>query len=71
MKFEGYSDKGATDKKKLFNVFKDGDAYFNSGDLLSMDAEGFYYWSDRVGDTFRWRGENVSTAEVEQAIGGE
>jgi fatty-acyl-CoA synthase len=68
LKWEGYSDKAASEKKILRNVFVEGDSYFNSGDLLSKDAEGLFYWSDRVGDTFRWRGENVSTAEVELAV---
>lgn len=66
-RFDGYSDKAATSKKVLTNVFKDGDSYFNSGDLLST-KDGYYYWSDRVGDTFRWKGENVATTEVENAI---
>ena len=70
LKWDGYSDKAASEKKLLSNVFSEGDQYFNSGDLLYKDEEGFYYWSDRVGDTFRWRGENVSTAEVEQKIMG-
>jgi fatty-acyl-CoA synthase len=66
-RFEGYSDKTATNKKILANVFKDGDSYFNSGDLLSS-KDGYYFWSDRVGDTFRWKGENVATTEVENAL---
>ena len=56
-RFDGYSDSAATSKKLLTNVLKQGDCYFNSGDLLYRDSEGFYYWSDRVGDTFRWKGE--------------
>lgn len=56
-RFDGYSDSAATSKKLLTNVLKQGDCYFNSGDLLYRDGEGFYYWSDRVGDTFRWKGE--------------
>ena len=67
-RFEGYSDAEATKKKILFDVFKKGDKYFNTGDLMRRDSNGFYYWSDRVGDTFRWKGENVSTAEVVQAV---
>lgn len=63
-RFDGYSDQSATSKKVLHDVFEKGDAYFNSGDLLSRDAFGFFYWADRVGDTFRWKGENVATTEV-------
>lgn len=66
-RFDGYSDKAATNKKLLANVFKDGDSYFNTGDLLSCQ-DGYYFWSDRVGDTFRWKGENVATTEVENAL---
>jgi acyl-CoA synthetase (AMP-forming)/AMP-acid ligase II len=63
-RFDGYSDPSATSKKVLRDVFVKGDAYFNSGDLLSRDAFGFFFWADRVGDTFRWKGENVATTEV-------
>lgn len=54
----------ATSKKIGANLFSPGDKYFLSGDLLKQDAWGFYFWHDRIGDTFRWKGENVSTAEV-------
>jgi fatty-acyl-CoA synthase len=63
-RFDGYSDAEASRKKILQNVFRDGDTYFNSGDLLRRDWFGFFFWSDRVGDTFRWKGENVATTEV-------
>lgn len=66
--YDGYSDEAATQKKILRNLFKPGDAYFNSGDLLRMDEEGYLYFCDRTGDTFRWKGENVSTTEVESTI---
>ncbi|XP_030586852.1 very long-chain acyl-CoA synthetase-like [Archocentrus centrarchus] len=63
--FVGYArDLQQTEKKKLHNVFKKGDLYFNTGDLLHIDEDNFIYFSDRVGDTFRWKGENVATAEV-------
>jgi acyl-CoA synthetase (AMP-forming)/AMP-acid ligase II len=68
-RFEGYTDSAASQKKLLHNVVKSGDCYFNSGDLLSRDSEGFFYWCDRVGDTYRWHAENVSTAEVSQTLG--
>jgi fatty-acyl-CoA synthase len=66
--FEGYLDAGASEKKILRNVFKPGDAWMRSGDLMRKDARGFFYFVDRVGDSFRWKGENVATAEVAQAI---
>uniref|UniRef100_A0A3P9DRG4 long-chain-fatty-acid--CoA ligase n=1 Tax=Maylandia zebra TaxID=106582 RepID=A0A3P9DRG4_9CICH len=63
--FIGYvRDMKQTEKKKLRNVFKKGDLYFNTGDLLRIDEDNFMYFHDRVGDTFRWKGENVATAEV-------
>lgn len=66
--FAGYADKTASDKKMVRNVKKEGDCYFNTGDILVMDHFGYFYFKDRTGDTFRWRGENVSTAEVEGVI---
>lgn len=72
--FEGYTDKEATEKKVLRDVFKDGDAYFNTGDLIKTVDAGFafglkhYQFVDRVGDTFRWKGENCSTNEVGEII---
>ncbi|KAM4747061.1 long-chain fatty acid transport protein 2-like [Rhinophrynus dorsalis] len=68
--FAGYAGEEAqTEKKKLRNVFRKGDLYFNSGDLLMIDKEGFIYFQDRVGDTFRWKGENVATTEVADIVG--
>ncbi|KAI9482511.1 hypothetical protein BDB00DRAFT_965736 [Zychaea mexicana] len=65
--FTGYYDnKTATDKKVLRNVFKKGDMYFRSGDLITLDRDGFWNFNDRLGDTFRWHSENVSTTEVAQ-----
>jgi fatty-acyl-CoA synthase len=66
--FEGYSNKADSDKKILRDVFKRGDAWFRTGDLMRRDAHGYFYFVDRVGDTFRWKGENVSTSEVEQVL---
>ncbi|XP_047625400.1 long-chain fatty acid transport protein 2 [Phacochoerus africanus] len=68
--FNGYAGgKTQTEKKKLRDVFKKGDIYFNSGDLLMIDHENFIYFHDRVGDTFRWKGENVATTEVADVVG--
>ncbi len=63
-RFEGYENKAATKKKVLRDVFKKGDAWFRSGDLMKHDALGYYYFIDRVGDTYRWKAENVATGEV-------
>jgi len=67
-RFEGYADKAATDRKILRDVFETGDCWYRTGDLMSRDDEGFYYFSDRIGDTYRWKGENVSTTEVTAAV---
>ncbi|XP_015471979.1 very long-chain acyl-CoA synthetase-like [Parus major] len=68
--FYGYAgDSQKTEKKILRDVLAKGDAFFNSGDLLMMDHEKFIYFQDRVGDTFRWKGENVATTEVEATLG--
>jgi fatty-acyl-CoA synthase len=67
-RFEGYADEEATNRKVLRNVFKEGDAWYRTGDLMRRDERGFYYFVDRVGETYRWKGENVSTAEVLTAI---
>jgi fatty-acyl-CoA synthase len=69
-RFEGYADAEATERKVLRHVFKPGDAWYRTGDLLRRDAAGFYYFVDRVGETYRWKGENVSTAEVQSALAG-
>jgi fatty-acyl-CoA synthase len=66
--FEGYTSKQESERKILRNVFACGDAWYRTGDLMRKDANGFYYFVDRVGDTFRWKGENVSTSEVAAAI---
>ncbi|XP_016953585.1 long-chain fatty acid transport protein 4 [Drosophila biarmipes] len=66
--FHGYADKGASEQKLLRNVFTNGDVFFNSGDMVVRDILGYFYFKDRTGDTFRWRGENVATQEVEAII---
>jgi fatty-acyl-CoA synthase len=67
-RFEGYTDKAETEKKILRDVFAKGDAWFRTGDLMRLDEQGFFHFVDRVGDTFRWKGENVATSEVNDAI---
>ena len=64
-RYDGYNNQKATNKKMMRDVFKKGDLFFKSGDILRMDEEGYLYFCDRTGDTFRWKGENVSTTEVE------
>jgi fatty-acyl-CoA synthase len=67
-RFEGYTDASETEKKILRHVRAKGDAWFRTGDLMRLDDSGFFHFVDRVGDTFRWKGENVATSEVNQAI---
>jgi fatty-acyl-CoA synthase len=67
-RFEGYTSEEASEKKILRDVFEPGDVWFRTGDLLRKDERGYFYFVDRVGDTFRWKGENVSTMEVAETI---
>jgi fatty-acyl-CoA synthase len=67
-RFEGYSSKEASESKILRDVFQPGDAWFRTGDLMRKDERGFFYFVDRIGDTFRWKGENVATSEVSEAL---
>ncbi len=69
-RFEGYTTEADTEKKVLRDVFQQGDAWFRTGDLMRKDKKGFYYFVDRIGDTFRWKGENVSTSEVRDCLAG-
>ncbi|XP_046845148.1 long-chain fatty acid transport protein 4-like [Xenia sp. Carnegie-2017] len=64
-RFDGYVNKKATNNKIAHDVLKKGDQWFLSGDAVYWDELGYVYFHDRLGDTFRWRGENVSTSEVE------
>ena len=66
--FPGYVDHDSTRKKILNSVWSEGDHCFKSGDILVADKYGWFYFVDRIGDTFRWKGENVSTTEVEAVI---
>lgn len=67
--FKGYTDEKATQQKILTDVFRKGDRYYRSGDLMRVDEDGYFYFVDRLGDTFRWKGENVSTTEVAEVLG--
>ncbi|MGH3558725.1 MAG: long-chain-acyl-CoA synthetase, partial [Mycobacterium sp.] len=67
--FDGYTDPGATEKKLVRNAFREGDCWFNSGDVMSPQGMRHAAFVDRLGDTFRWKGENVATTEVEAALG--
>jgi fatty-acyl-CoA synthase len=69
-RFEGYTNEDASEHKILRNVFEPGDAWFRTGDLMRRDEHGYFYFVDRIGDTFRWKGENVATSEVSEAICG-
>ena len=66
--FEGYTKKTESEKKILRDVFAKGDAWFRTGDLMRRDEHGYFYFVDRIGDTFRWKGENVATSEVAEAL---
>lgn len=71
-RFDGYlGDSSLSERKVLRDVLKQGDSWFRSGDLLRQDSDFFFYFVDRIGDTFRYKGENVSTSEVEVVIGGD
>jgi fatty-acyl-CoA synthase len=66
--FDGYTDKAASEKKLVRNAFRDGDVWFNTGDVMSPQGMGHAAFTDRLGDTFRWKGENVATTDVEAAL---
>lgn len=67
-RFEGYTEASETEKKILRDVFAKGDGWFRTGDLMRLDDKGFFHFVDRIGDTFRWKGENVATSEVNDAV---
>jgi fatty-acyl-CoA synthase len=62
--FEGYSSPEETETKIIRNAFEPGDAWYRTGDLMRRDVQGYFYFVDRIGDTFRWKGENVATSEI-------
>lgn len=67
-RFDGYHDTEASNRKVLKDVLAQGDRWYRTGDLMRKDAAGFYYFLDRLGDTYRWKGENVSTTEVANVV---
>jgi fatty-acyl-CoA synthase len=67
-RFDGYTNKDESERKILRDAFATGDAWFRTGDLMRRDGYGYFYFVDRTGDTFRWKGENVSTSEVAEAL---
>jgi fatty-acyl-CoA synthase len=67
-RFEGYTNQQASESKILRDVFEPGDIWVRTGDLMRKDEQGYFYFVDRIGDTFRWKGENVATSEVSEAI---
>lgn len=70
LKFQGYFNNAAASQSKILrDVVAKGDAWFRTGDIVRWDAEGRWYFNDRIGDTFRWKSENVSTSEVAEALG--
>ena len=66
--FEGYTNPAETQKKILADVFEPGDRWWRSGDLFRRDEDDYFYFVDRIGDTFRFKAENVSTTEVTQQL---
>jgi len=68
MSFDGYVDKRDNEQKLLRNCFVTGDCYVRTGDLMRRDHAAYYYFVDRIGDTFRWKGENVATMEVAELL---
>jgi len=67
-RFEGYSNQEASERRILRDVFEPGDMWVRTGDLMRKDEQGYFHFVDRIGDTFRWKGENVATTEVAEAI---
>lgn len=67
-RFEGYTDKAQTENKILRDVLAKGDRWFRTGDLMRLDEQGYFHFVDRIGDTFRWKGENVATSEVNASV---
>jgi fatty-acyl-CoA synthase len=66
--FEGYTNAAETERKILRDVFVEGDSWFRTGDLMLRDNHGYFHFVDRIGDSFRWKGENIASSEVNAAI---
>jgi fatty-acyl-CoA synthase len=66
--FAGYTDAAASAARIAYDVFEPGDAYFRSGDVLRRDLDGYFYFVDRMGDGYRWKGENVAALQVERVL---
>ncbi len=69
-RFEGYADSRSTELKIVHDVFRKGDRWFRTGDLMRQDGRGYFYFVDRMGDTYRWKGENVATLQVAEVLTG-
>lgn len=69
-RFEGYTDREASERKLVRDVLETGDLWYRTSDLMRRDARGYYYFVDRLGESFRWKGENVSSAEVASVLAG-
>ena len=67
-RFEGYTDPTSSASRLAQDVFYEGDVWYRTGDLMRRDSDGFYYFVDRLGDAFRWKGENISASEVAAAL---
>ena len=67
-RFEGYTSEAASTQRFVRNVFEPGDLWVRTGDLMRRDEQGYFYFVDRIGDTFRWKGENVATSEVSETV---
>jgi fatty-acyl-CoA synthase len=67
-RFEGYDSDAESERKVLRDAIEQGDAWFRTGDLMRQDESGYFYFVDRIGDTFRWKGENVATTELSEVI---
>jgi len=63
-----YRDQEGSSKKIVTDVFEKGDKYYRTGDLLKRDSRGYFYFMDRIGDNYRWKGENISSCEVSDAL---
>lgn len=67
-RFEGYNSDAESERKVLRDAIEQGDTWFRTGDLMRQDESGYFYFVDRIGDTFRWKGENVATTELSEVI---